>query len=192
MKFKYEVPTIERKQDAIDFMNEFYRFNSPINGVGGLNRYLDNYEGWLQKLEQDYKQEPTEERVPARTYFLVRVDDNRIIGMSNIRLKLNEKLMYFGRHIGYCIRPTERGKGYNKINLYLALKMCKQYGIEKALLDVDANNPASWRTIEGLGGSMDQEMESEIEGYDKVRFYSIDVKKSLETFKDIYEPLIEK
>ena len=64
--------------------------------------------------------------------------------MVNIRLKLNKKSMYFGRNIGYCIRPTERGKGYNKINLYLALKMCKKYGITNALLDVDKANIASW------------------------------------------------
>lgn len=191
MKFKYEVPSIERKQDAIDYIKEFHEYNSSINGVGGLDRYLEDYEGWLLKLEEDYTREVSEETVPARTYFLVRVDDNKIIGMANIRLKLNKKLMYFGRNIGYCIRPTERGKGYNKINLYLALKVCKQYGMKVALLEADKSNPASWRTMEALGGNLDEEIKSEIEGYTYVRFYSIDVDKSLEKYKEIYEPMIE-
>ena len=190
MKFKYEIPTIDRKQDAIDYINELYKHNSKINGVGGLNRYLENYEGWLEKLEEDYIREATEENVPTRTYFLVRIDDNKIIGMTNIRLKINKKLMDFGGNIGYSIRPTERGKGYNKINLYLALKVCKKYGIEKALLDADKNNPASWRTMESLGATLDAEVESTLEGYDMVRFYSIDVEKSLEKYKNIYEPMI--
>ena len=50
-KFYFEVPSIDRKKDAIDFINEFYEYNSDINGVGGLHRYLDNYEGWLEKLQ---------------------------------------------------------------------------------------------------------------------------------------------
>ena len=187
MKFKYEIPTITRKNDAIEFINEFYEYNSSINGTGGLQRYLDDYVGWLRKLEQDYIQEVNEDRVPARTYFLVRVDDDKIIGMSNIRLKLNDKLMNFGRNIGYSIRPTERGNGYNKINLYLALKKCKEFGLDKVLLDVDAANIASWKTMEALGANLDLEMDSEYENVDKVRFYSINVNESLEKYKDEYE-----
>ena len=110
-RFGYEVPGIDRKEDAVEFINEFYEYNSNINGVGGLNRYLDNYEGWLKKLEEDYTREPSEEKVPARTYFFVRERDKRIIGMINIRLALNEKLKKYGGYIGYCIRATERGSG---------------------------------------------------------------------------------
>lgn len=191
MRFKYEIPSISRKQDAEDFIKEFYEYNSNINGVGGLDRYIGDYEKWLLKLEEDYVREADEEKVPARTYFLVRVDDNKIIGMTNIRLKLNEKLMFFGRNIGYCIRPTERGKGYNKINLYLALKECEKYNLEKVLLDVDKANIASWKSMEALGVNLDEEMKSELEECEYVRFYSIDVKKSLEKYKKIYEPMIE-
>ena len=144
-KFKFEIPTKEREQDAIDFINEFYEYNSDINGTGGLQRYLDNYDGWLEKLEEDYKRIPNEEKVPARTFFLVRESDNEIVGMINIRLALNERLKKYGGHIGYCIRPTERGKGYNKINLYLGLKICKEHGIKEVFMDADKENPASWK-----------------------------------------------
>ena len=106
-----EEPSIERKEDAIEYIKEHHEYNSRINGTGGLNRYIDDYEGWLEKLEQDYIQEPDEERVPARTYFLVRENDNKIVGMINIRTVLNESLKKYGGHIGYGIRPTERKKG---------------------------------------------------------------------------------
>lgn len=191
MKFKYEEPTLERKQDAIEFINEFFEYNSNIHGTAQLELYLDNYEGWLEKLEADATREVSEERVPSRTYFLVRVDDNKIIGITDIRLKLNKKLMDFGRNIGYSIRPTERGKGYNKINLYLALKKCKEFGMKEALLDVDGNNFASWKTMEALGARLDAEVKSIFEGHDTVRFYSIDVEKSLEKYKDVYEMMVE-
>ena len=105
-RFYFEIPSLKRKEDAIAYINEFHEYGSDINGVGGLHRYLDDYEGWLKKLEADYKRVPDEEKVPARTYFLVRESDGRIVGMINIRLTLNEKLSKYGGHIGYGIRPT--------------------------------------------------------------------------------------
>ncbi|MBP5727083.1 MAG: GNAT family N-acetyltransferase, partial [Clostridia bacterium] len=118
----FETPGPDRKEDAIDYIREFQEYGSEINGVGGLHRYLEDYEGWLEKLKDDETTTPNEERVPAKTFFLVRESDRRIVGMINIRLALNERLKKFGGHIGYSIRPTERGKGYNNINLYLGLK----------------------------------------------------------------------
>lgn len=186
-KFYLEVPSIERKNDAIEYIEEHHKYKSNINGCGSLDDYIDNYEYWLQKLEEDYKREPNEEKVPSRTYFLIRKNDNKIIGMINIRLTLNERLRKFGGHIGYGIRPTERGKGYNKINLYLGLKVCDEYGIDKVFMDADINNEASWKTMEALGGIRVKEYYDDINSNCIVVDYNIDVKKSLETYRNIYE-----
>ena len=109
--------------------------------------------------------------------------------MINIRLELNERLKQHGGHIGYGIRPTERKKGYNKINLYLGLVVCHEYGIEEVYLDADELNPASWRTMEALGGVL-------VEKYNDedmlVRKYSIKVEESLEKYKNIYSKYISK
>lgn len=186
-KFYFEVPSIERKNDAIEYIFEHYKYNSNINGSGGLDRYINNYEEWLNKLERDYVMEPSEERVPARTYFLVRESDSRIVGMINIRTALNERLSKYGGHIGYGIRPTERGKGYNKINLYLGLKVCDEYGIDKVLMDADLDNPASWKTMEALGGKRVKEYYDNEIAHCMVVDYNIEVKRALESYKDIYE-----
>lgn len=69
-KLRFEIPSIERKEDALEYIKEFKENNSQINGVGGLDRYFDNYEGWLEKLENDYNIIPNEERVPGIPYFL--------------------------------------------------------------------------------------------------------------------------
>ena len=188
-RFYFEVPGIERKEDAVGFIREFYEYGSDINGSGGLHRFLDNYEGWLDKLNEDYLREPNEEKVPARTYFLIRKSDSKIVGMINIRLALNEKLSRYGGHIGFSIRPTERGKGYNKINLYLGLKVCDRYGIDTVFLDADLNNPASWKTMEALGGERIREYYDDKYAHCTVVDYSINVKKSLEEHSE-YENLI--
>ena len=186
-KFRFEIPTKEREQDAIDFINEFYEYNSDINGTGGLQRYLDNYDGWLEKLEEDYKRIPNEEKVPAKTYFLVRESDNRIVGMINIRLALNERLKKYGGHIGYCIRPTERGKGYNKINLYLGLKICKEHGIKEVFMDADKENLASWKTMESLGGKNIREYYDDEYAHCVVKDYTINVDDAIEENRKKYE-----
>ena len=56
-RFYFEVPSIERKEEAIDYIKEFRAYQSNIRS-GGLPRYLDNYEEWLFQLEEDvYQQE---------------------------------------------------------------------------------------------------------------------------------------
>lgn len=185
-KFYLESPSLKRKEEAINFINEFYAYNSNINGTGGLRRYLDDYESWLVKLDNELHTEPTEEKVPAVTYFLIRQNDNKIVGMINIRLALNERLRNSSGNIGYCIRPTERGKGYNKINLYLGLQKAKEFGIEEVLLDAEVENPASWKTMDALGG---QKIREGIDPEDNTRvvFYTIPVDESLEKYKQDYQ-----
>lgn len=190
-KLKHVKPSIKYKKQAIQYINEFYEYNSKINGIGGLNRFLYNYDEWLNKLNEDRKRIPNEEKVPTETYFLVRELDDKIIGMINIRLALNKKLQKFGGHIGYSIRPTERRKGYNKINLYLGLRCCQRHGIKEVLMDCDKDNSASAKTIIALGGKLIKEY------YDEnskciVQDFMINVDKSLKKYNKIYEKHISK
>ena len=145
----------------------------------------------LEKLEADYVRVPDEKKVPARTYFLVRESDKRIVGMINIRLTLNEDLSKHGGHIGYSIRPTERGKGYNKINLYLGLKVLDTFGVKTAFLDAGLDNPASWKTMEALGGVRVREYFDDEEAHCTVVDYNIDVKKALEEHKEFEKQTAE-
>lgn len=178
-KFYLEAPGVSRKEEAIAYIREFREYGSQINGAGGLNHFLTDYDGWLRMTAERAVAELTEERVPAREFFLVRENDNRIIGMINIRLALNGKMRKHGGHIGYSIRPTERGKGYNKINLYLGLKVCSRYGIKTVMLDADLNNPASWRTMEALGGVRVREYYDDEDSHGMVVVYHIDTDRAL-------------
>lgn len=183
-ELKHVVPSLEYREQAIDYINEFYEYNSDINGVGGLHRYLDDYEGWLEKLEEDRNRIPNEEKVPAETFFLVRESDDRIVGMINIRLALNENLKKFGGHIGYSIRPTERQKGYNKVNLYLGLLTCQKHGIKEVFMDCDKDNPASAKTIQALGGKLIREYYDDKFAHCTVQDYTIDVDDTIEKVKE--------
>lgn len=191
-RLRHEIPSLKRKDEAIAYINEFLEFGSEINGVGSLDKYLDNYEEWLVKLETDRKLLPTEERVPGDTYFLVRENDDKIVGMINIRHCLNDNLRLIGGHIGYSIRPSERQKGYNKVNLYLGLFRCQELGIKEVFMDCDKDNPASARTMLALGAKLVKEWYEPNVYKTYLQDYIIDVYKSVKTYAKTYEPLISR
>jgi len=80
-------------------------------------------------------------------------DDSRIAGVINIRHHIDHPyLAEWGGHIGYSIRPGERGRGYAKVQLTLALDKCRDLGLDRVLLTCDLGNEPSRRTILSCGG----------------------------------------
>jgi predicted acetyltransferase len=155
-------PSKEYEREAFEYIQEFLEYKSEINGTGGLDRY-DDYDEWLIKVEKEFNSKDIPEgKVPASTYFFVRTLDNKIVGMINIRHKLNEFLFNEGGHIGYSIRPTERKKRYATLMLKLALQKCRELNINKVLITCDKINIASAKVIQNNNGILENEFYSEI------------------------------
>ena len=74
------------------------------------------------------------------------------LGFLALRLSLNDKLFVEGGHIGYSIRPSQRGKGYGKEQLRLGLAEARKQGLERVLITCDEDNEVSRRTILSAGG----------------------------------------
>lgn len=165
IQMKFIFPNQAYEEKAKDFIDEFNRLHSEINGSGGLDRYLldSSYSEWLKKVLADIDLANIEPgRVPALTYFYVREDDDKIVGMINIRLALNDFLRSEGGHIGYCIRPTERGRHYATNMLKEAVNFCKIIGLNELILSCDKTNPASAGVIKNCGGCLDAEFYSDV------------------------------
>jgi len=90
-----------------------------------------------------------------QTVFWVIGADGQVIGMVRMRHYLNDKLRERGGHIGYYIRRDQRGKGYGRETLRLALLELRKLGETRAMLTVDMDNPASIRVIEANGGKLE-------------------------------------
>ena len=193
-KFYLEDPSMERKNDVIEYMNEHVKYNSNINGTGSFDHVLEG-ETYEECLDRYYKIQDNEyaksiDRCPGKTYFLIRKNDNKLIGMINIRHHLSPKMLLHGGHIGYGVRPSERRKGYNKINLYLGLiKALEEFNLDKVMLDCDVKNLGSDKTIQALGGVLER---TDIDDYDGAltNVYWINTKDSIEKYKDIYQKYI--
>ena len=194
-KFYFEKPSIKRKKEIIEYLDEFVEYGSDINGSGSLDKIYDGYT-FEEALERSLNMENEEYaksvgRCPGKTFMLIRENDNRIVGTINVRWNLNKEMLQFGGNIGYGIRPTERRKGYNKINLYLGLKEAKKLGLNKVMLDCSVTNLGSDKTIKALGGVLERQGKDPWNG-ELTNVYWIDVNKSLEKNKNIYEQFIVK
>ena len=139
-------PSINNKEDIIDYLNEMKKYNSNINGIGKLDEYVnDNKDCFIEWL--DYLKDSEKDGFPLREqYLFIRKSDNRIIGMINIRTNSNLKDYLYG-HIGYSIRPLERNKGYGKILLKLAINRLKELDIKECIIAIKDNYTISKKLI---------------------------------------------
>lgn len=111
----------------------------------------ETFDAYLNRLENEAVGKNLENgRVQQSQFWLV--DGEKYIGRVSVRRRLNEALEKLGGHIGYFIRPTERGKGYGNKILELALQKARETGLEKVFITCDDENVASWKIIEKNGG----------------------------------------
>jgi predicted acetyltransferase len=152
-------PIVELKSEFLAMTEEFKTEGSYIiDGIGIIDK--DNFEDSVRRAKDHAKGIGLPQGwVPANTYWLV--CQRRIIGTCDIRHRLTEALRKFGGHIGYAIRPLERGKGYGSQMLALALEKAQALGIKQVLVTCADNNIASVRVIEKNGGKLADKIPSE-------------------------------
>lgn len=169
-KFYLRKITKEDKTIIIDYINELYIYNSRVNGVGRLQDYINkdiqNFELWFEKIKKEETNPFTQ-----ICYLFIRQNDNKLIGMVNIRMVKDLKDYPYG-HIGYSIRPTERNKGYGKIQLYEALKELEKNNIKQCQMNCENSNIESKKIIKSLGGIFEKNIDME-------EYYLINVSNSL-------------
>jgi predicted acetyltransferase len=103
-------------------------------------------------------------RVPST--FLFAFVQNRIVGRTSIRHRLNESLARIGGHIGYVVVPESRRCGYATAILRMSLQIAREkHGIGRILVTCDDDNIGSIKTIERNGGIL----ESVIDGLDLLK-----------------------
>lgn len=158
---KLILPTVKYKDEIMNYKKEFIENKDSMDGTSGL-RNAKSFEEWHNVILDNLNEETVREGlVPATTYIAISTDDERLIGMIDIRHRLNEYLLNYGGHIGYSVRRLERGKGYATEMLRLALKKCERLGIKKILITCDKDNIASAKTIIKNGGSLENEVQEE-------------------------------
>lgn len=152
-------PTAEYGESYMKAVQEFE--DEGRTGFWNHDRVPASAEEYIERTKKDERGEDLPENwVPSTTYWLV--DEGEFIGHINIRHELNDNLKQQGGHIGYAVRPSERGKGYGKKLLELGLEKAKnEIGIKNILLTCDTGNTPSLKLIEGTGAKFENEVEGD-------------------------------
>lgn len=138
-----------------NYKEEFIKSQESMDGTGGLSA-VENVEEWFyHSVGNEKENNDSDKLVPAIQYIYIDHSTNKIVGMLQLRLKLNQYLTTIGGHIGYSINPTERKKGYGKQMLEQALIEAKKQGLEKVLLTCDSDNQGSRKIIESNRGILE-------------------------------------
>ena len=147
-------PTLADKETILKMMAEFEEAQSAHDG-GFWDAENFVYEDWLESnRDMEMGLGIPEGWVPA-VQLVAFARDGQALGFLNLRLRLNDYLLEKGGHIGYSIRPSERGKGYAKEALRQGLQVAKEKNIKRALVTCSTENPASRAVILANGGELE-------------------------------------
>ncbi|GGA77854.1 GNAT family N-acetyltransferase [Ornithinibacillus halotolerans] len=158
-------PSIEWEQEHCTYIDEWGQ-----NRLIPSSLNLEGYQSYSEFIaELDKRKKGDGKWLPFSSYFLVN-DDNRILGMIDIRHELNDFLYRIGGNIGYSVRPTERKKGYATLALKLGLEKCRDLGMKEVLITCDQDNIGSAKVIINNGG-VEAHSETDSDGTVKRRFW---------------------
>lgn len=151
-------PGWEHEGQVMAYRQAFLEAGSNFDGCAGLQK-TETYAEWMD-FEGRNLRKYGKDAVPSLVFLAMR--EGALVGILEIRLALTDFLLRFGGNIGYSVLPKERGQGYAKEMLALALEKCRERGMEKVLITCDPENTASARTIQGNGGVLENQVEDTV------------------------------
>ena len=155
-KIHLREPNEGDREQVMAYREEFLAIGSRMDGTSALDKYAD-FDAWLAQLRKLKDPATTPAGLVPATEYLALDEHEHLVGMTNLRHRLNDYLLTYGGHIGYSVRPSERQNGYATQMLRLTLEKAKERGIEKVRICCDHYNVASAKTIRANGGVLEDE-----------------------------------
>ena len=144
---------MEFADEITAYRQEMLDAKSTFDGCFSMERmpdpqeYVDYCIGWSNP-----RREADEKGAWGNVILVLRRSDKRMVGCMQIHNVLTERMKNYTGHIGYSVRPSERGHGYAKKMLAKALDFLSSFGFEEGHVSCRPDNIASKKTILANGG----------------------------------------
>ena len=164
MTLRLVTPANDLREPFLEMAREYVDTTEEIDFPDAL---LD-FSSYLERtsLEQRGLREG---RVPASHFWLL--DESTVLGTSRVRHSLTPELEREIGHIGFDIRPSERGRGYAPTLLRLTLERARELELPGVWIVCDADNFASMATAQRCGATFRDELISEWVGFPIRRYW---------------------
>lgn len=146
-------PTMDHADEITAYRQEMLDAGSGFDGCFSMKRmpdpqeYVDYCIGWANP-----SREADEHGAWGNVLMVFRKSDMKMVGCMQVHSVLTQRMKDFTGHVGYCVRPSERRKGYAKRMLSKTLDFLKSFGFEEINISCIPDNIGSKKTILANGG----------------------------------------
>lgn len=163
-------PCFKYKNSYLSYLKEVEQNGELMELGDAVLKDGESFETMLSRVDKiSHKENLIGSMKPTFVFWIV--VDHQVVGSMNLREELNEWSFYAIGHIGYYIRPSERGKGYATKALSYAKDFYREKGLKKILIMCTKDNIASEKVIIRNGGLFELEMNSFHEGIILKRYW---------------------
>lgn len=148
-------PAIEHGPAYLDMVNDFLQAGEEY-GYNNVELAREDFAQFVRELEEEAEGIGLPPGLPAQQTYLLLQDGRLVIGEIRFRPNLMPPYEKYSGHIGYNVRPSQRGKGYATRQLALLLDEARKLQLPGVSLIIDRENPTSVRVIEKNGGRLSQ------------------------------------
>ena len=148
-------PTMDYADEITAYRQEMLDADSSFDGCFSMKRmpdpkeYVDYCIGWANPSRV-----ADEHGAWGNVILVIRKSDNKMVGCMQVHNVLTQRMKDYTGHVGYSVRPSERGHGYAKRILAKALDFLESFGFEEINVSCITTNEASRKTILANGGEL--------------------------------------
>lgn len=146
-------PAVEHGPAYLEMLDEHLQAGEEY-GYNNTELARVDFAQFVREMEEEATGIGLPPNIPGQQTYLLLKDGATVLGEIRFRPELAPPYERWNGHIGYNIRPFQRGKGYATRQLALLLEEARKLGLAGVSLTIEDENPASVRVIEKNGGKL--------------------------------------
>ncbi len=168
-KLRLVIPDVTLAEEIRAYRQEMLDAGSSMDGTGTLRRHASPAD-WLAMNDRFANRDTVPEGWVQSTQFVC-LRGSRLVGMIQVRHEFNDYLRDYAGHIGYSVRPADRGQGVACWMLRAVQPFCRKIGLERIMIACEPDNPASRSTILHCGGVYERTVHEPREDIDLEQYW---------------------